>query len=205
MLIPTSTIGKVHNLLHRQHMGCPLTVIVSGQVSLSGVGNGAPLQPSSIRQHHISLFVALVAPQKLTLIPYKHICHFKSAFPRDILLYRNNLFAFPGLPHIVLAFYAAWEKRDNTSTFPFQILISQSEAFCKNSPWELCFYCCCIFLSCHLIHNEAQIPPVPHVLTSGQCFFPLLITISFTCYDSMQNHWHWKTRRTLLSCHWDAG
>lgn len=190
MLTPNSTTGKMCNLWHWQHIGCPLPVSVSGRVSLAVVGNGAPLQPFSIRQHHIPLFVALGAPQKPTLIPCKHICYLKSAFSRGFLLYRNNLFAFPGLPHIILAFYSAWEKRDNTSTFPFQILISQSGAFCKNSPWELCTYCCRIFLSCHFIHNEAQIPPVPHVLTSGQCFFPFLITISFTCYDSMQNHWH---------------
>lgn len=79
----------------------------------------------------------------------------------------------------------------NPPPFPFRFLFLYLELSAKNSPWGRCFYCCCIFLSCHFIPHKMQVPPpVPPVLTSGQCFLPFLITISLTCYDSTQNHWH---------------
>lgn len=191
-----SPVSELNNPSRWQQAGCPrgchrqrLDIVPAGPSAVvvqAGSWHWESLAALLYQKApYLPLFVAAVASQKLTLIPRKHICHFKSVSPRDVLLYRNNLFAFLQLSRLL---YAAWGKKP--STFPFQILISLSGAFCKNSPRGRCFYCCCIFLSCHFIPNKMQVPPVPPVLTSGQHFLPFLITISLTCYDSTQNHWH---------------
>lgn len=52
--------------------------------------------------------------------PRKHICHSKSVFPQDILLYQNNLLTFPGLSHIVQALLCRLQK--NPPPFRFRSL-----------------------------------------------------------------------------------
>lgn len=103
-------------------------------------GTGNPRQPSSIRKRHTlcSLLLSFLL-RKLTFIPSKHICHFKSASPWDILFYCNNLFAFPQLS--VFFFLGSLERKqkknqptNQTFIFVFQIPISLSGVFCKNSP-----------------------------------------------------------------------
>lgn len=160
-----SHIPELNNPSHWQQAGCPCGChherlgIVPARPSAAAVRAGSWHRESPAvflyqKTPYPPFFVAAVPSQKLTLIPCKHICHSKSVSPWDVLLYCNNLFAFPQLSG---RFYAAWVKI--LSTFPFQVLISLSEASCKNSPWERCFYCCCIFLSCHFIPNKTLVPP----------------------------------------------
>lgn len=94
------------------------------------------------------LFVVAIPSQKLTLIPPKHICHFKSISPRDVLLYHNNLFAFSWTAVHCPGFLCCWNNH-----FPFQKLSYFSIwCFCKNSPWELPLCWCGEFLTRYLLY-----------------------------------------------------
>lgn len=97
--------------------------------------------------------------------PRKHICHSKSVFPQDILLYHNNLLTFPGLPHIVQALLCRLQKKP--STFPFQILISPSAKI----PHENVAFIVAVYFYLALLYSTNCCPlPMPPVLTSGQRF-----------------------------------
>lgn len=99
---------------------------------------------------HPPLFVAVIPPQKPTLIPCKHICHFKSVSPWEVLLYHNNLFAFPGLLRIVHGFYAACEKKEKKTKqqmptpLPFRFLFLYLELSAK-IPCENCAFIAAVY------------------------------------------------------------
>lgn len=94
---------------------------------------GIPQQPSSIRKHH-TLYSLLLQ----FLLKSSHL-YFASTFATSNL-FSHETFCFIITTclhfldcHILFVlFYTVWEK--NPSTLPFQILISLSGAFCKNSP-----------------------------------------------------------------------
>jgi len=96
-------------------------------------GTRNPRQPSSIRKHHILHSLLQRFLLKSSHLSLTSTFATSNLLPHGtFLLYCNNLFAFPRLSSLL---YAAWEKKP--STFPFQILISLSGAFCKKSPMRM--------------------------------------------------------------------
>lgn len=114
-----SPVSELNNPSRWQQAGCPrgchrqrLDIVPAGPSAVvvqAGSWHWESLAALLYQKApYLPLFVAAVASQKLTLIPRKHICHFKSVSPRDVLLYRNNLFAFLQLSRLL---YAAWGKK----------------------------------------------------------------------------------------------
>lgn len=107
--------------------------VATGSDGAQGLLAAGIPQPSSIRKHHplhslFQRFLLKSSPLSLastfaTSNPFPH---------RMFFLYRNNLFAFFQLSRLL---NAAWGKEP--STFPFQILISLSEAFCQKFPMRM--------------------------------------------------------------------
>lgn len=112
------------------------------------------------------LLVEAIPPLELILIPPKGICHYKSVFPQDPLLYHNNLLAFAGLPHIVQALLCRMGKT-TPPPLHFRSLFLCLQKFPTRMLLLLLLY---IFIL--PIYNSTNCCPLPMppVLTSGQHF-----------------------------------
>lgn len=160
-----SPVSELNNPSHWQQAGCPhgchrqrLDIIPAGPSAVvvqAGSWHWESLAALLYQKApYLPLFVAAVASQKLTLIPCKHICHFKSVSPRDVLLYRNNLFAFLQLSRLL---YAAWGK--NPPPFPFRFLFLYLELSAKIPHEDVAFIAAVYFYLAVLYPTKCRSPP----------------------------------------------